>query len=114
MSEENNNNTPPEGKPAEGAPPKDGDFPAMKKAEEFLQKLTEKEKSLEEKEKALDEKMQAFDKKAAEIRLAGFGIHHQEKSEDEKSIEAANKLMDGTGFDFSQEPFDAFEPKKRK
>lgn len=74
-------------------------FPAMEKAEELLKKLEEKEKQLLERELKLDAKLKEIDKAAAEAKISGFGQMRAEKSEEEKAIEAANKLVQGTGLD---------------
>lgn len=73
-------------------------LPAIKKAEEILQKIEDRGKALEEKEKALDLKIQEFDKAAAEAKMGGFGQVHQ-PTEEEKEIEGAKNLLKGTGFE---------------
>lgn len=89
------------------------DLPALMKAEELLTKLAEKESSLLEREKLLDEKIKAFDKAAASARMGGFGTVAQEKTEDQKNLEAANALLRGSGYKADGGEYDAFITRKK-
>ena len=86
----------------------------MAKAEEILNKLDEKEKSLVEREKALDEKIGIFDKKMSEAKLGGFGQARIEQTVEEKEIEESKQLFTDTGLDPFEEPYDAFNRKKKE
>ena len=80
----------------------------MSKADEFIAKITAREKALDDKEKAINAKIAAID----EATIGGQSISQQQMTDDEKNIAEANKLMEGTGFSFTDEPHDAFAPKK--
>ena len=88
-------------------------FPAMKRAEDLMQKMDEKEKLLLEKEEKLNEQMDSFDKKVAETKLSGFGSARIEKSDEEKAIDEASKIFADTGLNPFDEPYDPISKNKK-
>ncbi len=83
-------------------------FPALKKAEEMLKKLEERENLIKDREAELDKKFRQMDQAAAEARLSGYGQIRAEKSADEIADENARNVIKGTGME------DWIFPQKKK
>lgn len=97
--------------PAAPATPADD---AINKATEILKKMDEKQASLLKQTEDLEAREKELERRTTEARLGGFGRYLPPKTEDQKNIDAANSLMDGTGLDVSAEPYDAFSRTKKK
>ena len=86
-----------------------GEVESLTKKVEHLeaQRLAQQKKELEEVENRIDKKMKDFKKFVADTEVQGKSLLTEEKTEEDKAIDAAEKLLEGSGLSIKETP----EPK---